>query len=404
MTASAPAMAAAPRQWRLHEWPGRLFDLGVIAGLLVVGAAIVVSSTNQFPRLGIGHIPLYAVGAVALAGLLVRRLYPLLTLVLCVAGIIVDGALGSEAPVVPMLLVGVYTVAARLPWRLSLPLAAVSLGAVVAGAFVGESRGGDVSLAHVLILVVTLGAAYVVGVYAGTRTAYIESLRAQAQQTSREQELRAEQAVAEERVRIARELHDVVAHHLSLITVQAGALQAQLPPGHPARDTAASMAGTGRVAMDEMRRMLGLLRLRGGDEPGHAPQPGMDEIPALIAQARAAGVDVEMAVDGESRDIPVGVSMSAYRIVQEAITNVVRHARAARCRVRVHVGESALELRITDDGGGGGADPVSVGPGHGLVGMRERVHLFGGELFAGPVPGGGFAVQATLPLPRRGVA
>lgn len=399
MTVSAQPPATASQQWRLHEWPGRLFDLGVIAGLLLVGAAIVVSSTHQFPRLGIGHVPLYAVAAVGLAGLLVRRHHPLLTLALILAATIVDAALGSETVVVPLILVGVYTIAARMPWRLSLPLAALSVLTLDVGAVI--AHGEPVAFPGVVAHLVPVGAAWVIGVYAGTRTAYIDSLRRVARQSTREQELSAQQAVAEERVRIARELHDVVAHHVSLLTVQAGALQAQLPPDHPARETATSMAGTGRQAMDEMRRMLGLLRLGSGDEPGHAPQPRVGEIGALVAQARAAGVDVEMAVDGDPRDIPVGVSMSAYRIVQEAITNVVRHARAARCRVRVSVGDTQLELRVTDDGDGVDHQSPSPGAGHGLVGMRERVALFGGELFAGPVPGGGFAVRATLPLPRR---
>ena len=399
MTVSAQPPATASRQWRLHEWPGRLFDLGVIGGLLLVGAAIVASSTNQFPGLGIGHISLYAVAALGLAGLLLRRRYPLLTLALILAATIVDGALGSETLAVPLVLVGVYTVAARMPWRLSLPLAALSAVSLDVGAVI--AHGEPVAFPRVVGTLVPVGAAWVIGLYAGTRTAYIESLRSVARQSTREQELSAQQAVAEERVRIARELHDVVAHHLSLITVQAGALQAQLPADHPGRETASSMADTGRQAMDEMRRMLGLLRLRSGDEPGHAPQPGIGEIPALVAQARAAGVNVEMAVDGDPRNIPVGVSMSAYRIVQEAITNVVRHARAARCRVRVSVGDTALELRVTDDGDGGDNASAGAGVGHGLVGMRERVALFGGELFAGPVPGGGFAVRASLPLPRR---
>jgi signal transduction histidine kinase len=147
--------------------------------------------------------------------------------------------------------------------------------------------------------------------------------------------------------------------------------------------------------------MLGLLRLDTADAPGHAPQPGIAEIPALIAQARAAGVDVELVVDDGTRlPIPVGVDLSAFRIVQEAVTNVMRHASTAHCRVRVHVGEDVLELRITDDGPPSGSAPAGVG--HGIAGMRERVAMFGGDLFAGPVPGGGFAVRATLPLSRAG--
>jgi signal transduction histidine kinase len=390
---TGPALAA-PQEWRLREWPGRLFDVGVVAGLLVVGVAILFSSTDEIPRVGPGRAALFAVTAVPLAALLVRRRHPLLTLGVILGALLIEAALGSSFLVHPLVLVGVYTVAARMPWRLSLPLSAASVGILLTGYMV--SRGG-LSFAAFVSSTIPVAAAYVVGIYVGTRLAYVESLRAQAKQATREQELRAQQAVAEERVRIARELHDVVAHHLSLITVQAGALQTQLPADHPGRETAATMAHTGRQAMDEMRRMLGLLRLDSADAPGHAPQPAIAEIPALVAQARAAGVDIELVIeDRRHSPIPVGVDLSAFRIVQEAVTNVMRHAPSSHCRVRVQVGDDMLELRITDDGPTNGS--ATGGAGHGLVGMRERVALFGGELFAGPVPGGGFAVRATLPL------
>jgi signal transduction histidine kinase len=337
------------------------------------------------------------VTVVPLTALLVRRRHPLVTLGVILGALLVEAILGSSFLVHPLVLVGVYSVAARLPWRISLPLSVVSVAVLVSGYAI--SRGG-LTFAGFVSSTIPVGAAYVIGIYTRTRVAYVDSLRAQAGQVAREQELRAQQAVAEERVRIARELHDVVAHHLSLITVQAGALQTQLPADHPGRETAATMARTGRQAMDEMRRMLGLLRLGTADAPGHAPQPGIAEIPTLVAQARAAGVDVELAIDeGAGRAIPVGVDLSAYRIVQEAVTNVMRHASSAHCKVRVRVDEDVLELRITDDGPSSGD---ALGAGHGLVGMRERVALFGGELFAGPVPGGGFAVQATLPLSHAG--
>lgn len=398
MTETGAAIAAPPVTWRLREWPGRLFDLGVVAGLLVVGIAVLFSSSNEIPRLGPGRIPVLVVTLVSLAALLVRRRHPLITLGLILGALLVGAMLGSSVQVRPLVLVGVYTVAARLPWRLSLLLSAASLAVLVAGAVI--SREG-LTFTESVTTLIPIGAAYVVGIYARTRLDYVESLRARALQATREQELRAQQAVAEERVRIARELHDVVAHHLSLITVQASALQTQLPADHPGQETAATMARTGRQAMDEMRRMLGLLRLGTRDAPGHEPQPGIAEIPTLVAQARAAGVDVELLIDdGGQRPIPVGVDLSAFRIVQEAVTNVMRHASSSHCRVRVHVGNDVLELRITDDGPAEG--DAAAATGHGLVGMRERVAMFGGELFAGPVPGGGFAVRATLPLSNAG--
>jgi signal transduction histidine kinase len=256
---------------------------------------------------------------------------------------------------------------------------------------------GALTLHELVTVLVAVGAAYVVGIYAGIRAVHIEALRAHAAHLDRERELLAQRAVAEERVRIARELHDVVGHYLSLITVQAGALQTQLDPADPASRTVQAMARTGRQALDEMRRLLGVLRLGSVEAPGHAPQPVLDELPTLIAQARAAGLPVELCIEGERRPLPAGVDVCAYRIVQEALTNVMRHARPTRCEVLVRYGRATIELRVTDDGGGGSVR-APIAPGHGLIGMRERAALFGGDLDAGPRQGGGFAVRATLRL------
>ena len=379
--------------WRLRKWPGRLFDLGVVAGLLAVGAAIVLVSTNEIPRLGEAHISWFAVVLVALASLLVRRRYPLATMAVIVAALLAEAVLRSPILVVPLLLVGVYTIAARVPWRLSLPL---TTAAYVLFALSSAISRRGFNAADIVSELVPVTAAYIVGLYVGTRVAYVDALQARAAQLVRERELLAQQAVAEERVRIARELHDVVAHHLSLITVQAGALQTQLNGDTAARQTAETIARTGRQAMDEMRRMLGVLRLGGTDVPGRAPQPVIDEIPQLVQQARDAGLSVDLSVSGTRTAVPPGVDLSAYRIVQEALTNVLRHAGPARCKVSVVYGDAAIELRVTDDGRGTAVNGHEGG--HGLVGMRERVALFGGDFFAGPVPDGGFAVRATLPI------
>ncbi len=298
-----------------------------------------------------------------------------------------------------MLLVGVYTIACRVEWRLSLASAAGT--AVVFLIAAAISRGGPPPPQQVVSAVVAIAAAYVVGIYVRTRVAYVESLQQQTEQLARERGLLAERAVAEERVRIARELHDVVAHHLSLITVQAGALETQLPPGDPGRETAESMARSGRKAMDEMRLMLGVLRLGADAQPEFAPQPGIGDIPQLLAMARSAGLDVELEQIGRSRPVPPGVDLSVYRIVQEALTNVIRHAGKARCTVTVRFATSRLDVSVTDNGNGG-TTTSGIGIGHGLVGMRERVALFGGSLFAGNLPDGGYGVRATIPLTSTG--
>jgi signal transduction histidine kinase len=395
MTSSAAAFDSPRAGWlRFRDWPGRVFDLGVVLALLAVGAAILLSTTNEIPRLSAIRTPWFIAVVVPLASLLVRRRYPLVTMGIIFAALIVEAVLHSPIVVQPLVLVAVYTVASRLPWRTSLVISVVTFAAdLAAEAF---SRG-ELTFPNAITSLVPMAAAYVVGAYVGTRVAYIDSLQARAAQLDRERELLAQQAVGEERVRIARELHDVVAHHLSLITVQAGALQTQVSADSDAHATAEIISRTGRQAMDEMRRMLGVLRLGDGAEAlRHAPQPSVTDIPSLVDETRAAGVAVALHFDGEPRPLPPGIDLSAYRIVQEALTNVLRHAGPAQCTVRLTYAADALVLRITDDGRAAGGE--SNGAGHGLIGMRERVALFGGEFFAGPVQGGGFAVEAKLPL------
>lgn len=395
-SAAAVPLETPPPWWRFRSWPGRLFDVGVVLALLALGAAIVITSTNAIPRFSAVRIPTYVVLMLSLASLLIRRRYPLLTIGIIAAGVFTEAIIRPAFVFEPLVMVAVYVAASRLPWRSAL---AIGVGLFALFLVAGGLVDGSESPSKTVTSLVALGAAFAVGVYVSTRTAYVNSLHARAEQLVRERELLAAQAVAEERVRIARELHDVVAHHLSLITIQAGALKARVGEGSPAADTADVIANTGHQAMDEMRRMLGVLRLGAQDgRADHAPQPGLRDIEQLVKQTRAAGLTVSLAVEGEARRLPPGVELSAYRIVQEALTNVLRHAGPAHCGVVVAYGLDRLELRITDDGRGSDATPPDGG--HGLVGMRERVALFDGELHAGGVLGGGFAVRATLPLPH----
>ena len=211
----------------------------------------------------------------------------------------------------------------------------------------------------------------------------------------RERDLATREAIVEERARIARELHDVIAHHVSMIVMQAGAERRVLNGADGATvGVLATIEEIGRGAMVEMRRLLGMLR------DGHAepltPQPGLDDLPLLIQQLCDAGLPVELRVEGEGRVLPVGLELSAYRIVQEALTNALRHAGDARASVRVRYRADSLELEIADDG----TSQVAQQPGgHGLVGMRERVALYGGQLHAGERAGGGYTVRALLPVP-----
>lgn len=281
----------------------------------------------------------------------------------------------------------------------------------------------DADLTDFAFVALLLGATWALGDSAATRRAYTAELEARAARLERERELEASRAAAEERSRIARELHDVVAHNVSMMVVQAeaGPVVVEHDPGRAAQ-AFDSIGATGRQALAEMRRLLGILR--SDDErsrPSLGPQPGLDQLPVLVEQVRQAGLEAHLEVEGEPRPLPPGMDLSAYRIVQEALTNAVRHAGPGTARVLVRYGDGDLRLEIRDDGLGAGpgegagrgdgarpgepADPRSRGnqhrngAGHGLVGMRERVNLFGGELDAGPHPDGGFTVAARLPLP-----
>jgi signal transduction histidine kinase len=211
----------------------------------------------------------------------------------------------------------------------------------------------------------------------------------------REREERERAAVAAERARIARDLHDVIAHGVSVMTVQAGVARLFLAEDPTrAREPLLSVEKTGREALAEMRRLFGIVRGEEGDT-ALAPQPGLARLDALLEQARNAGLPVELTVEGERRMLPPGVDLTAYRIVQEALTNARKHARPLHAHVKIRYGREALDLEITNDGR---RTQNGEGTGHGLVGMRERVALYGGELEAGPRRRDGYAVRARLPI------
>ena len=295
-------------------------------------------------------------------------------------------------------LVGMYSVAAWGSRRAALVAGGVAAAVV---AVVMSLPRTDADLVDAAFASLGLAGAWVLGDRARVHRALAAELSDRAVRLEREREGEARRAVASERARIARELHDVVAHHVSMMVVQAeaGPLAVERDPARAAGAFAA-IAATGRQALVELRRLLGVLR-GDGQAPSLAPQPGLDQVPSLVEQVGRAGLEVELVVEGEKAPLPAGVELSAYRIVQEALTNAVRHAGPGRARVLVRYGERDLELTVRDEGGGGGAAPAGGPPsrsGQGLVGMRERVSLFGGELHAGPGPDGGFTVAARLPL------
>lgn len=324
-----------------------------------------------------------------------------------------------------------------LAWRRRAPLlvAAVVMGALVAEALaVGSAPTPDSSLVAWLLAIYTVaahcepvrarlggafslvagliwmgvddwlfplvvfGGAWIAGRLVRQREVYAGVVEERARALEREREANARAAAAEERARIARELHDILSHSVSVMVVQAGAERLALGSDRAATGEALeAIERTGRQALAEMRRLLGMLRV--GDEPAaHAPQPTLAELDQLVSQVREAGLPVEFRVEGEPVALPPGIAVSAYRIVQEALTNVLKHAGPTQARVVVRYGRGAIELEIADKGRG----PTGTrNDGHGLVGMRERVALYGGDFDAGALNGGGFVVRARLPLGTR---
>jgi signal transduction histidine kinase len=333
-----------------------------------------------------------------------RRRAPYQVLAVTVVAAVTHLALGFKPTFAEAgMLVALYTVAAHRPTRRSIVAALLVAVALAVYAVISEDKYPcpTEELAQSWVLAyVQFAAAWFLGELQKRRIAYTAKLEALNLQLAGEQDLKAGWAVAEERGRIARELHDVVAHAVSVMVVQAGAARRSVASNpDQARDALASIESTGRQALAEMRRLVGLQRDRGeGEDAALAPQPSLVHLESLLAATRDAGLPVELTVEGEPRPLPAGVDLSAYRIVQEALTNSLKHAGPARATVRLCYGREALEVQVSDDGQGGGPNGRVDGGGHGLIGMRERVALFGGTLEVGVGHGGGFRVAARLPI------
>ncbi|SDK66336.1 sensor histidine kinase [Nonomuraea jiangxiensis] len=291
-------------------------------------------------------------------------------------------------------LVLLYSVAAHRGLAVALGGLTVSLMTYTVGATAGPARTTSWS-EHVVVAMVLL-AAWGAGRSLRLRRAYLEELRDRADRLERAHAADTRAARAEERSRIARELHDVVAHHVSVMTVQAAAARRVLASDPDlAREALSAIEHTGRLAMTEMRNIVGVLRTDARAELG--PQPGMQDLPLLVEQMREAGLPTRLLVEGEPRPVPAGVDLAVYRLVQEGLTNSLRHAGSgAEAVVTVRHEPGELDVEVADDGVGAAGLPTRTG--HGLVGIRERVALYGGILSIGPLPGGGFGVRARFPL------
>ncbi len=389
------------QQIRAGRLPGRLrpqravqVDPGLALGLVWVVVVLAVESSSHthvaIPAALRGTTAGWLLSgcaiAVALAALALRHRQALIALFAVAAAVV-------AAPAVLLLLgptlVALYTVALTLGRR-ETAIAAVG----VVAAFVLQRLGWGPTGANTLpiVLIGTVASAGL-GLYGGVRR---EIFRERTVFEQRQESLEAERTVAEQRIRIARELHDVVAHTLSLIIVQSEVLRTNLADEQP-RASAAEIAELGRDAMAELHRTLELLR--GGDELAErAPRPVLSELQQLVNQSRSGGLDVELGIQGAVRPLPASFELCAYRITQEALTNVRRHADAAHATVKLRFGPDALEVSIEDDGAGAAAAAGAAG--HGLRGMRERAAMLGGAVNAGPREQGGYRVSAILPYPE----
>jgi signal transduction histidine kinase len=365
---------------RFRLAPERL-DL-VLAAALFLGAELQVAFA---PVRGWALVSAIVVAGLVTASVAVRRRLP------AAVGIVVQALLVAEG-LVTQLPAGCVTVAwfcalyalavwTTWPWFIAGALFFVASNLLPSFGDRAELRSiGDFTAVVVLVMVF-------LRIIVGRRDRQLRL-------AERERELARREAVVDERARIARELHDAIAHHVSMMVVQAGAERRVLDDGaESTREVLSTIERVGRSALTEMRRLVGMLRGDDGDEL--APQPSLAGVPALVDGLRDAGFPVELRVDGERRELPVGIELSAYRVIQEGLTNALKHAGRAHVRVHVKYGPGSLQLEIADDGTGSPAALPSGG--HGLAGIQERVALYGGELETGPGSSGGFVLRVLLP-------
>ena len=367
-----------------------VFDALVVVVIGVTQAQVWTHADHPHTRLSV--LALLAAGP-----LLFRRRAPFVAPLVSAVGATAFTLLDAEGAYDTSTMFFVLLLAAwAAGWQLEFREAAATFAAVLAAGWLVMLRAPGVPWTEVLWISLPLTGVFVLAVASARRA---EQVR-QAEERARRSEEEARRAVEEERARISRELHDVVAHSVSVMTVQAGAVRRLLKPDQVReREALTVVETTGRQALTEMRRLLGMMRAE-GESAALAPQPGMKTLERLVEHVREAGMPVELTVQGEPFDLPPGIDLSAYRIVQEALTNALKHAGPARAWVAVRYTPDELEVDVENDGRSNGDGETG---GLGLIGMRERVAMCGGELEAGPRDGGGFRISARLPV-RAGAA
>jgi signal transduction histidine kinase len=375
-----------------------LLDVVLVIILLVVVEATAVTKLEGSSSRWL----LVILGVVALVPLAWRRRAPLL--VWAVSGCATFAALavhGSPGPLALGPLIALYTVATISPRPVSLAAGVTTL----VGVTIGVALGGPHHLGwqSFVFPAVVVAACWLVGDNLRVRRAYVAELEAKALRADDDRAAASARAVSEERARIARELHDVVVHHVSVIAVQAGAARMRSEHDPGLSDTAqawAAVESAARQALSELRQLLGVLR-HAGEPAALAPSPGLDQLDQLLAEVSRTGLPVSLRVDGDAYRLPPAMDLSAYRIVQEALTNALKHGGARPTTVFIRYGIDDLEIDVTNEGPAPPLVPPASGVGHGLVGMRERVSMFGGTFTAGPRPEGGFEIEARIPVTDR---
>ncbi|GAB1693448.1 sensor histidine kinase [Krasilnikovia sp. M28-CT-15] len=392
----------------LITWWRRLDPRLVDALLAVAMAAVTVGFALQYSPPGWPRFDAQAIGWSLLANLplALRRRAPIPVLAVTWLGLVGYTAAGYQPSAnVYAPLLALYTVAALRPVRVSAVAAAVVAPGWFYAGYASHVLSVEVNLGQVALAV---GVAWVFGNNTRKLTESNVRLAELTAQLRREQQQRERQAVVEERLHIARELHDVVAHHMSVIAVQAGlaryVFDSDRPTASGALDT---IADTTREALAEMRRLLVVLRIApdeadGADAEPYDAAPDLDRVDALVARVRGAGAPVELVVTGDRPPLSQGLETCAYRVIQEALTNVLKHAGPVRTIVTIHYTVGEITVRIVDEGPTVYPVPGSSTTGHGLLGMRERARIYGGTLRAGPRPAGGFEVVLTAPVMMAG--
>jgi signal transduction histidine kinase len=385
-----------PRQWIA-------IDVGFSVLFFFGGAAdiFVGNHAHEHPL----HVALLVIAlCFATFPIALRRRFPLPVLIVVTGALAVATMLGQGFAPQPVVALPLYMVAVRYERRVSaiaLCMVEVALLGSLGIAVILRPTGGDVTFNIVLA-----GATWFVGDSIRARRAYIAGLTLQAEERQRREVERVEQSIAEERLQIARELHDIVAHSLSVIAIQSGVGShvLELQP-EEARKALAAVEMTSRSALVELRRVLGVLRRDDFDKPSLTPAPGIDDLDQLLVQFRAAGVSVDLRQRGTVVRLLPSMDLSVFRIVQEALTNVTKHAGGASAKVDIKFEGDAVVVSVVDDGSTfvngnnsilDSSDEVRVH--HGIIGMRERAAVFGGTLTAGPRQGGGFEVRARVPI------